>query len=92
MFTYDNLSFPRLSQEPFKVSTGMPKFLVIGFGVFGASTARHLVDLVPRDELESTVIDVAYSEAASNDISKMIRVDYASLPRMKAVIHAQKEG
>lgn len=54
--------------------------LIVGGGVFGASTAYHLIRSHP--ELSITVLDRTPNppeHAASTDINKIIRADYSSL-------------
>lgn len=54
----------------------MPSTLIIGAGVFGASTALHLAK---RGETNVTLVDASpfpSTRAASHDISKIVRDDY----------------
>ena len=57
-----------------------PSILIVGAGVFGASTAHHL-SLQYKDASKITVIDrtpAPPDPAASTDINKIIRADYSS--------------
>lgn len=57
-----------------------PTILIIGAGVFGASTAYHLSRRY-NDSSRITVVDRSMSPpavAASTDINKIIRADYSS--------------
>ncbi|KAK4507549.1 hypothetical protein PRZ48_001284 [Zasmidium cellare] len=57
-----------------------PSTLIIGAGVFGASTAYHL-SLQYKDASKLTVLDrtpAPPTPAASTDINKIIRADYLS--------------
>ncbi|CAK4031497.1 L-pipecolate oxidase [Lecanosticta acicola] len=57
-----------------------PSVLIVGAGVFGASTAYHL-SLQYRDASKITVVDRTTAPptlAASTDINKIIRADYSS--------------
>lgn len=57
-----------------------PSVLIVGAGVFGASTAHHL-SLQYKDASKITVIDrtpAPPDPAASTDINKIIRADYSS--------------
>lgn len=57
-----------------------PSILIVGAGVFGASTAYHL-SLQYKDASRITVIDrtpAPPDPAASTDINKIIRADYSS--------------
>lgn len=57
-----------------------PSTLIIGAGVFGASTAYHL-SLQYKDPSKITILDRTPNPpapAASTDINKIIRADYSS--------------
>jgi glycine/D-amino acid oxidase-like deaminating enzyme len=58
--------------------------LIIGFGVYGISTALHLG---PSARL--TVVSYRQACEPSNDIAKIVRVDYDSVQRMEEAIYAQ---
>lgn len=66
------------------------KYLIVGLGVYGASTALHLLDADSQNPSELTVVSHCISLAPSEDISKIIRVDYTSARRMKEAIRAQE--
>jgi glycine/D-amino acid oxidase-like deaminating enzyme len=69
-----------------------PSYLIIGAGVFGASTAYHLirqhpdasVTLVDRD-----AFDAASRVAASWDWNKVVRADYADIKYCELALEAQ---
>lgn len=57
----------------------MPSVLIVGAGVFGASTAYHLAKELP--DVQITVLDrtpTPPAPAASTDINKIIRADYTN--------------
>lgn len=59
---------------------GEPTVIIVGAGVFGASTAYHLASQY-KDASRITVIDRTAAPpepAASTDINKIIRADYSS--------------
>lgn len=65
--------------------------IVVGSGVFGASTCRALLETWPSTAV--TLID-AYSfpspRAASNDINKIVRADYADTLYMRMTLDAME--
>ena len=66
-------------------------YLIIGAGVFGASTALELRRVLPTAKV--TLLDRApfpNPSAASHDLSKIIRADYGDVFYMKLALEAQK--
>jgi glycine/D-amino acid oxidase-like deaminating enzyme len=61
------------------------RYLIIGFGVYGISTADHLD---PSDPL--TILSYHQRHAPSHDVAKIIRTDYDNIQRMKEAICAQR--
>ena len=66
--------------QSFNMSSKSSQYLIIGAGAFGASTALHL----SRKEPSSSIVLIDRSPypcpiAASNDINKIVRADYADL-------------
>lgn len=57
--------------------------LIIGGGVFGLSSAWHLLNDRRNDV---TICDHVYNVAPSRDVSKIIRIDYPDPERMEEVI------
>lgn len=66
-------------------------YLIVGDGVFGISTALHILDAGQKvDLIDQAALDLIVHRqpgAASDDISKIIRIDYPSVSRMKEAIH-----
>jgi sarcosine oxidase/L-pipecolate oxidase len=64
-------------------------YLIVGAGVFGASTALHLKRSKPQARV--TLIDrlLPNPAAASSDLSKIIRADYADIFYMELALEAQ---
>jgi glycine/D-amino acid oxidase-like deaminating enzyme len=68
------------------------RYIVIGSGVFGLSTVLHILperNAKPDRRTDVTLISCPQPEAPTEDISKIIRVDYTSECRMKEAIRAQ---
>ena len=65
-------------------------YLIIGFGVFGISAALHLLDDESENQVRLSIVSHPQPQAPSEDISKIIRIDYASEKRMKEAIHVQE--
>lgn len=65
------------------------KSCIIGGGVAGLADARYLLEKL-GDSLELILLDHRLAQAASDDISKVVRPDYANVSRMREAIHAQK--
>jgi len=62
------------------------KFIIIGGGVFGLSSAWHLL----KDECNDvTVYDYPNDIAPSRDVSKFFRVDYTDPDRMREVMRSK---
>jgi hypothetical protein len=55
----------------------------MGAGVVGLSTARHLLMADPNADV--TIVSCDQPGAPSNDITKIFRIDYAAMERMKSV-------
>lgn len=67
------------------------KYFIIGCGVFGAAAANRLQETKGRDELDLTILDMPSPQAASRDVFKIIRDDYANLQRMKGAIGVHQQ-
>jgi glycine/D-amino acid oxidase-like deaminating enzyme len=67
------------------------KYLIIGFGEFGAAAANHLQNTKSAGELELTILDMHSEQAASLDLYKIVREDYANLHRMKHAIYVHQQ-
>jgi sarcosine oxidase/L-pipecolate oxidase len=67
-----------------------PSYIIIGAGVFGASTALHLKQTKPRARV--ILIDRLQPNpaAASFDLNKIIRADYCDVFYMKLSLEAQR--
>jgi sarcosine oxidase/L-pipecolate oxidase len=65
-------------------------YLIVGFGVFGASTALALAQKYPDALI--TIVDraIPHRFTASWDWSKIIRADYADLLYVKLALEAKK--
>lgn len=69
--------------------TAKKTYVIVGAGVFGASTALHLAMSVPQATV--ILIDTASSpcpSAASSDLNKIVRADYADILYMKIALEA----
>ena len=65
------------------------QYIIVGFGVFGASTALEI--LKSSSKVKLTIIsDHRRKGQASNDISKIVRIDYDNPRRMQEAIRAWK--
>ena len=62
------------------------KYLIIGGGVIGLSTAWHLLN---EGHSEVTILDHPCSLAPSRDVSKFFRIDYTDPERMKLVMQSE---
>ena len=72
-------------------STGSPTYLIVGAGVFGASTALYLAET--RPDASITLIDRApapgpHPTAASSDLNKIVRADYDDIFYMRLALDA----
>lgn len=67
----------------------MERVIIIGTGVFGLSTAEHIRQRWPETRL--SVISQPSRLAPSDDISKIVRVDYNNLERMTEAVEAQRQ-
>jgi sarcosine oxidase/L-pipecolate oxidase len=67
-----------------------PSYLIVGAGVFGVSTALHLIRKYPESTV--TLVDRAfpYQGAASWDWSKVVRADYPNIFYMEKALDAMK--
>jgi glycine/D-amino acid oxidase-like deaminating enzyme len=66
------------------------QYIIIGSGVSGTSTTLHLLDAVEENSTVLTIISRHQSLEPSDDISKIVRIDYATVSRMKEAICAQQ--
>ena len=72
--------------------TTNPSYIIVGAGVFGASTAYHLIKTSPSASI--TLIDRLPSPcplAASYDVNKIVRADYGDKFYMELALQAQHE-
>ncbi|KAK0374408.1 FAD dependent oxidoreductase [Colletotrichum limetticola] len=72
-------------------STG--SYLIIGAGVFGASTALHLVRAYPDASItlvDRNAYDAPIRVAASWDWNKVVRADYVDIEYMRLCLEAKK--
>ena len=74
-------------------STADKSYIIVGAGVFGASTALHLIRAEPRAKV--TLLDRnAYTAptrvAASWDWNKVVRADYADIEYMRLALEAKE--
>ncbi|KAL2144205.1 hypothetical protein VTI28DRAFT_9496 [Corynascus sepedonium] len=67
----------------------MERVIIIGTGVFGLSTAEHIRQRWPETRL--SVISQPSRLAPSDDISKIVRVDYNNSERMTEAVEAQRQ-
>lgn len=67
----------------------MADIYIIGHGVFGLSTLNHVLKRFPKRRL--SVISQTSDLAASDDIAKIVRVDYSNSRRMVEAAEAQKK-
>jgi sarcosine oxidase / L-pipecolate oxidase len=75
------------------MSTSAKSYIIIGAGVFGASSAYHLAKDVPSAASSITLLDRSPFPcplAASYDYQKVIRPDYTNLFHMRLAIKAQE--
>src|SRR2546423_5166920 len=77
-------------RKHFEMSSTNSLFLVVGAGVFGASTALHLIRKYPSATV--TLIDRAFpcQVGASWDWSKVVRADYTNVLYMKMAVEAME--
>ncbi|KAF2838459.1 hypothetical protein M501DRAFT_1004180 [Patellaria atrata CBS 101060] len=62
---------------------------IIGYGVFGLSAALHLSKVISETSAKLVILSHPSPQSPSNDISKIVRIDYANVDRMKEALHAQ---
>lgn len=67
----------------------MGEVIIIGTGVFGLSTADHIRQRLPAIQL--SIVSRPSHITPSDDISKIVRVDYNNLERMKEAVKAQEQ-
>ncbi|KAL0943532.1 FAD dependent oxidoreductase [Colletotrichum truncatum] len=68
-------------------------YLIIGAGVFGASTALHLIRAEPRAKVtlvDRNAFDAPIRVAASWDWNKVVRADYADIDYMRLALEAKE--
>jgi sarcosine oxidase/L-pipecolate oxidase len=77
-------------RKHFEMSNTTSLFLVVGAGVFGASTALHLIRKYPSATV--TIIDRAIpcQAGASWDWNKVVRADYTNVLYMKMALEAME--
>jgi sarcosine oxidase / L-pipecolate oxidase len=77
-------------EKHLEMSNTTSLFLVVGAGVFGASTALHLIRKYPSATV--TIIDRAIpcQVGASWDWSKVVRADYTDVLYMKMALEAME--
>jgi hypothetical protein len=67
----------------------MDRVIIIGTGVFGLSAADHIHQKWPSAQL--SIVSRPSPFAPSDDISKIVRVDYSNVERMTEAVEAQKQ-
>jgi len=65
-------------------------YIVVGSGVFGASTALTLAQKYPLASVVLVDRAVPYRESASWDWTKVIRADYADMLYMQLALEAKE--
>ncbi|KAL8687403.1 MAG: hypothetical protein Q9218_006412 [Villophora microphyllina] len=73
-------------------SASSPSFIIVGAGIFGASTAYHLAKAIPSASI--TLIDRSPFPcplAASNDYNKIVRADYGDKFYMSLALKSQHQ-
>ncbi|TDZ29850.1 L-pipecolate oxidase [Colletotrichum spinosum] len=76
-----------------KTDAEAKSYLIIGAGVFGASTALHLIRAEPRAKItlvDRNAYDAATRVAASWDWNKVVRADYADIEYMRLALEAKQ--
>lgn len=63
------------------------KYVVIGLGVFGGSAA---IEIAKQNASQVTAVDDCSELAASRDLFKFVRIDYANIERMKQAMHVHQ--
>jgi glycine/D-amino acid oxidase-like deaminating enzyme len=74
------------------MATGESKYLIVGAGVFGVSTAYHLIQKYPRASItlvDRDAYDAESRVAASWDWNKVVRADYDDIVYCKLALEAQ---
>ena len=75
------------------MASSKPSYLILGAGVFGVSTAYHLIKKYPNAEVtlvDRDAFDAESRVAASWDWNKVVRADYDDLVYCKLGIEAQE--
>jgi glycine/D-amino acid oxidase-like deaminating enzyme len=67
----------------------MDRIIIIGTGVFGLSTADYVRKRYPDTQL--SIISRPLRLAPSDDIAKVVRIDYTSPERMTEAMEAQRQ-
>lgn len=73
-------------------SSEIPSYLIIGAGIFGASTALHLKNSQPTCRVQ--LVDrsaVPCPSAASHDLNKIVRADYEDIFYMRLALESMRE-
>lgn len=81
-----NLALSSATSPPYH---SMDRVIIIGTGVFGLSTADHIHQKWPSAQL--SIVSRPSTLAPSDDISKIVRVDYSNAERMTEAVAAQKQ-
>ncbi|KAJ0307470.1 uncharacterized protein N0V96_003298 [Colletotrichum fioriniae] len=75
------------------MATSTGSYLIIGAGVFGASTALHLIRAYPDASItlvDRNAYDAPIRVAASWDWNKVVRADYVDIEYMRLCLEAKK--
>ena len=74
------------------MDTPKPTYLIVGAGVFGASTAHHIITSEPSASVflvDRTPFPCPY--AASHDINKIVRADYGDIFYTRLALEAKEQ-
>ena len=74
------------------MASSKPSYLIVGAGVFGISTAYHLIKKYPDASItivDRDAFDAASRVAASWDWNKVVRADYDDIDYCQLAIEAQ---
>ncbi|KAL8760160.1 MAG: hypothetical protein Q9184_003417 [Pyrenodesmia sp. 2 TL-2023] len=88
----ESLHFNLLQLIKMSPSTAAPSFIIVGAGIFGASTAYHLAKAIPSAAI--TLIDRSPYPcplAASYDYNKIVRADYGDKFYMSLALKSQHQ-
>ncbi|KAI8625007.1 sarcosine oxidase [Xylariaceae sp. FL1651] len=69
--------------------TASSSYMIVGAGVFGASTALHLARTLPNAKITLVDQQRPNQAAASSDLNKVIRADYDDIVYMQLGLEAQ---